>query len=270
MHPEAVRSLMNLTRPRRRDDLYVAEYLEVAAIQLHREGLMQSAIATLERGYHLAKGVRCHQTAMRLGYRMVFALTECGMFDHAGDWFVKVDSSRRPNEYLLESANAEAALAWNANSLDQALGIMSRASSWIDRCTRYERLHFLANYSVLATECGDLHLAKDLLSRGLEEVSQNSDRIFWLTYGLFTGAQLLASGEPSEAVRHFGDLRARIEREVDQVGTCYALEWQGEALARAGDCAQSKRLFRVLQGKRRSLGCRTNPRTLARIERAQH
>ncbi len=259
---------MNVTRPRRREDPYVAEYLEIAAIQLHREGLMQSAIATLDRGFSLAKGIGSRQTAMRLGYRIVFALTESGSFDKASDWFGKVESLRRPNEYRLESANAEASLAWNVNKLDHALGIMARASSWIQRCTRYERLHFLANYSVLATECGDFHLAKDLLARGLEEVSHDSDRIFWLTHGLFTGSQLLASGEGYEAIQHFGNLRSKIEREVDQVGMCYALEWEGEALARAGNRARSEQLFRLLRTKRKEMGCRTNPRTLARIERS--
>ncbi len=206
---------------------------------------------------------------MRVGYRIVFALTEAGALDEANEWFSKVDSKRDSTEYVLESANAAASLSWNANRLTEAMEIMSRAAKQIAEGARCERLHFLANYSVLASEAGDLHLAKELLARGSEEASQESDRIFWFTYGLFKGSQLLADGESSEAVRHFANLRSKVEEEVDRVGMCYALEWQGEALAQAGSSAQSNTAFRKLLTERRAIGCRTNPRTLARFARAQ-
>lgn len=267
MRPEDVRYLMDLTRPQRNSDPHSAEFLEVAAVLQLREGAVPSAIALLLRAYRLAIRAGGHSTAMRVGHRIAFLHTEVGDFDEAATWLNRVKSQRKGKEFIVETTNAEAALAWNANELQMAMSVLATGMKNIDKCPRAERLHYLSNYAVMATEFGDLNLAQELLSRGMEEALHDGDRIFWLACGLVKGSHMLAAGSGSEAVQHFTQLKTQIEQDIDQLGICYAVEWLGEALAKTGNPDRSARYFHSLRENRKQLGCRTNPRIVARFEK---
>lgn len=265
---DVVRSLLTITRPKRSEDPFVPEYLDILAIQSIREGDFQTGNACLARGYKLAMRTSNRQAAMRLGYRSVYALIESGFFDEAAEMLAKVEALQRANEYLVENANARATLAWNANKFELAQEQMAQVAKSIDSATRFERLHFLSNYAVFTSELGNWTLTRELQARGAEEAKRGTDKVFWFNYDLVQASEHLASGDVAEGLQFFEGLHAQAKREANPLSLCYALEWQGEAYAKLGKPAKAGQLFNKMRSTRKSIGCRTNPRTLARIERA--
>lgn len=269
MHPDLLSPLLAITRPKTSDDHHFAEYCEIQGVLFVREGAILAGIRSFVRGFRQALRARNKHVATRIGYRIAFTMIEKGDFDAAELWISRLEATRRPHQFTVESTNAHAALAWNANRMDDAMEMLGKASVSMASTDHYERMHFLSNYAVLAADLGELNLADELIDQGRQEASTKLDRLFWLSRDLVIGKKLIQEGRPDLAAQHFGDLKSRIDQYVDEVGTVYALEWQAEALARTSNPTQADVVFRKVCSKRKDLGFLVNPRTRAKIAQAR-
>lgn len=266
LHVEEVRRLADALRPEDRREPGAKALLELLGWTCHVSGAVVESLSFYRQFTRIARHER-DVNGVAAGQALeIFSLAECGQTPLAWERYrSRIDPERAPSSRLLMK-NAELALLWNSDRMDEAAVALAEAESLIQSAPAWDRLHFWSNAAVFCAEHGAIERAKEFVDRVSHHEQVSTNRYVQMVLGL-AESTWLAQEDPGQAVRMLEGGERSSEATGWHLAVLYQREVRALALRNLGGLEEAARVWEWAERRRKALGMRLTPRLLARKAR---
>ncbi|MBL8060714.1 MAG: hypothetical protein JNK63_08385 [Chthonomonas sp.] len=263
---DVLSGLLGKARPKRLGDSFSCEYEELRGAAAFRAGQVRLARDHYLRAFKIAKRLRDPEAMARTSSQVMFHLLELGDIDQATEWLSILSSSDRADSMRLLVLNAKATFFWNNGGLSEGLATMRSAEAHLRKATRVDRIHFLANYSVLLAEANELDGSQEVIDRARSEGHPAIDLAAFFVLQMAEAESLIRSREAVRAQELLRSALINAKATQHTVAQWYLREALSEAISQQ-DPIQGQRLWLQVEKERLAECYRLTPRVLMRRRR---